>query len=308
MTVGLKTSLAEGISSTTLEGRNEAFGTHKKEPPERTGFCTMLLEALDDFMLKILIGCAVFQLIIEMSTADADHLKTAWIEGFAILLAVAVVSLVGAGSDFKKEGQFLKQQLIAEASKNVFIRRDGGKEEQMHKDNIKVGDIIKIQNGMELPVDGVCVEASGVLADESALTGESDHLNKETVPKCMAKKEEHEADINNKSRGPHDVPSPVLLSGTQIQTGQGWFLCIVVGDLTAEGQILAAVQAKPKEVTPLQEKLDVIAADIGRIGMYAALLIFHLLVARNVVEAIIFRKFSLFEKGEVCESMKLQAE
>lgn len=108
MLAGLKTSVEMGISSNSLQGRNRVFGTHKKEPPERTGFCTMLLEALDDFMLKILIGCAIFQLIIEMSTASPEDLSHAWIEGFAILLAVAVVSLVGAGSDYKKEGQFLK--------------------------------------------------------------------------------------------------------------------------------------------------------------------------------------------------------
>lgn len=54
-----------------------------------------------------------------MSTADPEDLSHAWIEGFAILLAVAVVSLVGAGSDYKKEGQFLKQQQIAEDSKIV---------------------------------------------------------------------------------------------------------------------------------------------------------------------------------------------
>lgn len=53
----------------------------------------------------------------------------------------------------------------------------------------------------------------------------------------------------------------------------------------------------------MQEKLDVIAMDIGRIGMYAALLIFHLLVARNLIEAIVFRKFSLFEKDDVCKKM-----
>lgn len=77
----------------------------------------------------------------------------------------------------------------------------------------------------------------------------------------------------------------------------------MVGDLTAEGQILAAVAAKPKEVTPLQEKLDVIACDIGRIGMYAALLIFHLLVSRNIIEAMVFRKFSLFKKDAKCFEM-----
>lgn len=30
-------------------------------------------------------------------------------------------------------------------------------------------------------------------------------------------------------KSPHELPSPILLSGTQIQTGEGWFLIIVVG-------------------------------------------------------------------------------
>ena len=95
------------------------------------------------------------------------------------------------------------------------MRREDGSEAIHHKDMIKVGDIIKIVNGMDIPVDGICLEANGVLADESSLTGESDHLPKETVEKCFARKAEHEAE-NTKDRGPHDVPSPVLLSGTQI--------------------------------------------------------------------------------------------
>lgn len=74
--------------------------------------------------------------------------------------------------------------------------------------------------------------------------------------------------------------------------------------MTAEGQILAAVEAKPKEVTPLQEKLDVIAIDIGRLGMYAAIVIFHLLVARNMIESTVFRKFSALEKPQLCSEMQ----
>lgn len=214
---GLNTSLEKGITESSLKEREEKFGTNYKPPPERTGFCELLLGALDDFMLKILIGCAIFQLVIEMSTATEEELAHAWIEGFAILLAVAVVSLVGAGSDYKKEGQFLKQQQIAEDAKIVTLRREGV-EKVLHKENIKVGDIIKIVNGMDVPVDGVCVEANGVLADESSLTGESDHLQKETVAKCLERQERHEEE-DTKTRAPHDIPSPVLLSGTQIQKG-----------------------------------------------------------------------------------------
>jgi hypothetical protein len=35
--------------------------------------------------------------------------------------------------------------------------------------------------------------------------------------------------------------------------------------------------------------------------MYAALLIFHLLVARNLIESMVFRKFSLFDKADPCK-------
>ena len=67
------------------------------------------------------------------------------------------------------------------------MKRDNGQEKSMHKENIKVGDIIKIKNGMDIPVDGIVLQASGVLADESSLTGESDHLPKETMDKCLAR-------------------------------------------------------------------------------------------------------------------------
>jgi P-type E1-E2 ATPase len=59
-----------------------------------------------------------------------------------------------------------------------------GQEKDTHKDNIKVGDLIKIKDGMDIPVDGIIVSGS-CMADESAMTGESDHLPKETTEKCF---------------------------------------------------------------------------------------------------------------------------
>lgn len=87
---------------------------------------------------------------------------------------------------------------------------------------------------MNIPVDGIVVSGVGIMSDESAMTGESDHLAKQPVEKCLLLQADHEADNKGGSRSHHDVPSPVLLSGTQIQTGQGWFVCIVVGDMTCE--------------------------------------------------------------------------
>ena len=113
----------KGISVNSLDIRTRVFGTNHKELPGRTGFFNMVLAALDDFMLKLLIVCAFFSIIMEVgfNIGNPEKLATAWIEGFAILVAVAVVSLVSAWSDFKKEGQFMEQQKLEELSKNVSV-------------------------------------------------------------------------------------------------------------------------------------------------------------------------------------------
>jgi len=70
------------------------------------------------------------------------------------------------------------------------------------------------------------------------MTGESLPLAKECIAKCIQRQQEFEGENPNmkpEERTPHDVPSPCLLSGTQIQMGEGWFVCVVVGDMTCEG-------------------------------------------------------------------------
>ena len=42
--------------------------------------------------------------------------------------------------------------------------------------------------------------------------------------------------------------------------------------------------------------------------MYAAIVIFHLLVARNMIESTVFRKFSALEKPQLCSDMQAKSE
>jgi len=110
----------------------------------------------------------------------------------------------------------LKLQAISDKD-NIVICLRNGKEEQIQFDNIVVGDIVKIKAGMNVPIDGVIVKASGVCANESAMTGESDELKKESLEVCLHRKEEKEAEYQltkDPKRNSHDLPSPVLLSGT----------------------------------------------------------------------------------------------
>jgi magnesium-transporting ATPase (P-type) len=71
------------------------------------GFCRLLWEALQDFLLQVLIVAAIVSIVLQV-VFDEDHRSTAWIEGFAIIIAVAVISLVTAFNNYEKEQQFKK--------------------------------------------------------------------------------------------------------------------------------------------------------------------------------------------------------
>lgn len=121
----LQTSIDRGIIMDTKEDRDNQFGSNAREVKERTTFCELLQEQLEDFMLRLLIVCAIFALVTEMAFADAHHRKYAWIEGVSILLAVTFVSCFGAGSDYNKDSQFIKQQEQVHRAQTVHICRNG---------------------------------------------------------------------------------------------------------------------------------------------------------------------------------------
>jgi magnesium-transporting ATPase (P-type) len=91
----------------------------------------------------------------------------------------------------------------------------------------------------------------------------------------------------------HELPSPILQSGTSIAQGEGTFLTLMVGEDSCLGQIMAQME-KRDEKTPLQEKLEEMAEDIGKLGTVFAILTFHVLMIRFIVEGLIFKQINLF--------------
>jgi magnesium-transporting ATPase (P-type) len=282
----LHTDCHNGIIPTDLEERDAVFGINKKKPPTRTSFCKLFLLALDDFMLKVPIVAAVISLVVSM-IFEEDHREIARVEGAAILAAVFVVSFVTAWNDYQKEKQLMKLNAYNDAQNNVHVLREG-KEELINFDEIKVGDLVRIMPGMAIPCDAILVRGSGVTTDESAMTGESIELRKESLEMCEQRLEEKvEEEKFSKggaeARTNHDLPSPIMLSGTQIQTGDGYFMVLVVGKNSCLGKIMSKLSTKIEQ-TPLQEKLDKIATDIGKLGMISASITVFVLFARFFIE------------------------
>ena len=86
---------------------------------------------------------SVVSIAIEVGTADADHRSTAWIEGFAVLIAVGISATVTSVNDYQKERQFIKLNSVIDERKRVSVIRNGSLIE-IHQDFVLTGDIVQI--------------------------------------------------------------------------------------------------------------------------------------------------------------------
>ena len=262
----LKTSTEIGLSS--LEGREEAFGSNKVFTEPVPHFCSYVWEALKDLMVRILIVSAVVSIVLGCTFSD-DPSKD-WIDGVSIIIAVLVVVLVGSITDYQKEQKFHElNEVQAEGTTYKLIRK--GQPEDHISDDLLVGDLIMINYGDIMAADVLLIEGNGIRMDESALTGESDAMRKEKYEKCKELLE----------KGEKKIPSPLILSGTNCVEGSGKGIVIAVGEHSQKGIIRRTVDnAAEDSQTPLEEKLEKIAELIGYFGMGAGVVTLIALMIR----------------------------
>ena len=261
----LKTNIETGIPNT--EGREEIFGSNKIFTEEVPHFCSFVWEALEDLMVRILIASAIIQIALSLFVSEDN--SNGWIDGLSIVLAILVVVLVGSITNYQKEQKFHElNEIQSEGTKFTVIRN--GHYLELTGDDLLVGDLISVTYGDICAADLILVEGNGIKMDESALTGESEAVKKETYDKCI--------ELIGKKK---NVPSPIILSGTNCIEGKGKAIVLAVEDHSQKGIIRRTISnAQEKSQTPLEAKLDGIAELIGYFGLGAGVVTFVALLIR----------------------------
>lgn len=126
-----------------------------------------------------------------------------------------------------------------------------------------VGDVIKLEAGMRIPADCLLIQCTDFAADEAALTGEPEQVEKSDV-------NEHNFEYN---------PQPFLLANTLVASGSGTALVCAVGPNSRSGQAEEKLNIED-EMTPLQCKLETIANQIGLVGLFVSIATFVFTVSR----------------------------
>ncbi|KAK3698464.1 plasma membrane calcium [Vermiconidia calcicola] len=257
------------VGTGTYEERKRIFSDNRLPAKKQKTIFELMWLAYNDKVLIVLTVAAVIALAVGLyQSLGTPEGGLEWIEGVAIIVAIVVVVMVGALNDWQKEKQFAKLNAKKE-SRNVKVVRSG-KTQEVSIHEIYAGDVLMIEPGDILPVDGVFISGHGVKCDESSATGESDIIKKSPSDEVYRTMESNE---NLKKM------DPFMISGGKVTEGFGRMLVTATGVHSSHGKTMLSLQ-EGNEATPLQMKLNNLAEYIAKIGSAAALLLFIVLLIK----------------------------
>ena len=123
----------------------------------QVSFWELIGNTLEDFTIVVLLISGVTSIGLELAFGEGDN---GWIEGAAILAAVAVVSLVTAVNDYEKEQQFRQLSALSSDTQMTVVR--DGEAQEISTSEAVVGDVMLITTGDILPTDGLLFEGNDI--------------------------------------------------------------------------------------------------------------------------------------------------
>lgn len=259
-----------------FEDRIRIHGRNRLPPKKVTPLWRLIWNAYNDTVLIVLTVAAVISLALGLyETLGVNHppgspTPVDWVEGLAIVVAIVIVVLVTAINDWQKEQAFARLNAKKE-QRDVKVTRSG-RISLISIYDILAGDIIHLEPGDVIPVDGIFVDGSDVKCDESSATGESDAMRKTPGAAVMKALEAGQSTKNL---------DPFIISGAKVLEGVGTYMATSVGEHSSFGRIMMSVRVE-MEATPLQEKLGKLAVAIAWLGTAAAGILFFVLLFRFI--------------------------
>ncbi len=256
-------SSKDGLSEAQVTDHREKYGENKLQEKKRKSTLLVFAEQFKDLLVIILIVAA----LISIATGD--------VESTVVILAVITLNAILGTVQYVKAEKSLEslKKLSAPVAKVI---RDGHQLE-IPASELVVGDIIKLEAGDVVPSDGRLLESYSLKINESALTGESEAVEKD--PSVIDSEKVALGDQKN-----------MVFSSSLVTYGRGLAVITAVGHDTELGKIADLISNTAERKTPLQVNMDNFSKKLSIIIILICVLVFGLSIYRGetIMDALLF--------------------
>ena len=253
----------EGLSTEQVNKSREENGFNELTEKKKKSVLVVFLEQFKDLLVGILIVAA----LISMATGDA--------ESTLVIFAVIIMNaILGTVQNVKAEQSL--NSLKALSSPNAKVIRNGVKIEIPSREVVP-GDIVILEAGDLVVADGRIIESFSLQVNESALTGESESVNK--FEEVIDSEEVALGDQKN-----------MVFSSSLVTYGRALIVVTNTGMTTELGKIATLMEQTKEKKTPLQITLDDFSKKLATIILIICIIVFGLSVYRqtDVLESLMF--------------------
>jgi len=248
----LKSDESSGLKTDDVTERLGQYGYNQLTSKRRKSFIRMFFEQFKSFMIIILIIAAAVSGVVGVIEGEG------LLDTFVILGILMLNAFVGAFQERKAETSL--EALKSLAAPLTMVLRDGVIKEAMTHELVP-GDIVILETGAIIPADLRLSEAINLKIQESALTGESVPVEKQT-------------DIlsgDDMSLG--DRVNMAFSSG-MVTYGRGRGIVVATGMKTEVGKIANLLQETVETETPMSRRLSQLGKVLGIASLVICAVIF----------------------------------
>ncbi|QDT00233.1 cation-translocating P-type ATPase [Adhaeretor mobilis] len=241
----LGTNVNRGLSAEEAKLRRNQYGPNEIRSQAETRWYEVLGRQFIDVLILILLIAAGISVVVGELT-----------DAITILAIVILNGLLGFIQEWKAERALaaLKEML----SPQCRVIRDGD-EQQIDAVELVPGDAVLLATGDRVPADLRLVDVLSLKVDESALTGESLSVSKQTA-------------AVDSSAQLAERPS-MAWAGTAVTNGRALGIAVATGSDTEFGRIAQLTQDIGTETTTLQRELGGLGKQLGVFAIGISLLV-----------------------------------
>lgn len=225
-----------GLSSEEAAARLEKYGPNELKAEKRKGLFARFAAQFKDVMVIVLLCAAVVTTIIALVEKNYRE----FIDVGIILAIVLINAVIGVVQESKAEQAL---QALKNMSRPFAKVRRGGEVSKIESAKLVPGDIVVLEAGDVVPADMRLTLSKSMKIQESALTGESVPVEKDSNAVCP-------------ENAPLGDRHNMAFSTAVVTYGRGEGVVVGTGMNTEIGRIAGILADSEEELTPIQKKLN----------------------------------------------------